>query len=162
MRAPGGMVSDGCAHGPALCECPSVYNEHPRCQSTPCFETGDGPSWSRLLTFARRSSILPSVMAEKRTFVVRDTVAVISHGSGHSLVLTSHSKLRLEQRQISDEDIFSTFRNPDHVYENKDYSNVHDYVRSFKTFTLRIGIKDDEAPFVLVTAFTLGNSGKRR
>jgi hypothetical protein len=113
------------------------------------------------LTFEDRCSSFETAMTQKRTFVVRDTVGTISHGPGHILVLTSHSKLRLEQRQLTDEDIFTTFRNPDHVYENKDYSNVHDYVRAFETYTLRIGIKDNEAPFVLVTAFTLGHTGKR-
>ena len=84
-------------------------------------------------------------------FLVIDVVGTVNIGS--CLYLTTHSKQRVEDRNIPDPDIISTFLFPDQKSQNRDYSNAHDYEKSIQGRKLKLCIKDDEAPFILITAF---------
>jgi hypothetical protein len=91
----------------------------------------------------------------KKTFKVKykELVQSIQLNNGKILYMNNHSKNRVDSRQISSDHIIETFTNPDTTFPNKDYGNVKNYQKEFDGKTLKIGVKNDEEPFVLVTAF---------
>ena len=89
----------------------------------------------------------------RKTFIATDLTGKVRSGTGVVVWFCSHSKERVELRRISDEEIMDAFESPDRIEDNRDYTNVHDYVKVVQNGTLRIGVRDEMEPFVLVTAF---------
>jgi hypothetical protein len=92
----------------------------------------------------------------KRVFVppVKLSEYIVIDG-GKRLYLTEHSKGRINARKISGEDIKNTFQTPDIVVPHIDYSNARNYMKRINENNdrLKIGVKDDAEPFIIITAF---------
>lgn len=89
----------------------------------------------------------------KRTFIVNNLQEAIDLDGKRKLHLTGHSKMRIDARNIPLEYIIETFRNPDVIMPNVDYENAHNYVKNFGDKKVKIGVKDEDEPFVVITAF---------
>jgi hypothetical protein len=89
----------------------------------------------------------------KRAFVPHRLIDHIAMEDGRKLYLTQHSKDRLTTRNISRVYIEKTFRFPDIVMPNRDYENARNYTKTIDNNRIKIGVKDDEEPLVLITAF---------
>lgn len=67
----------------------------------------------------------------------------------------SHCDDQLIHRTIDMKDVIETFVNPDIVIPNAMYSNARNYIKKIGNRHLKIGVKDDEEPYVVITAFYL-------
>lgn len=89
-----------------------------------------------------------------RKFDRSDIVGTIRNAvTGQSIWLTSHSKMRIDERGIDDDLIFETVNHPDSIEPHPDYSNASNRTKRFPAGVVRIGIVDDSEPFILITAF---------
>lgn len=89
----------------------------------------------------------------KKIFKSDELIDYITLEDGRKLYLTKHSQYRLKTRKISDIYIKETFTNPDIIIPNKDFDNAKNYIKTIEGKRIKIGIKDDIEPFVLITAF---------
>jgi len=89
----------------------------------------------------------------KKSFKPKNLVDCITLNDGRKLYLTEHSQSRIKERKVLEQDIKDTFSNPDIMMPNKDYDNARNYVKTINNKKIKIGIKDDAEPFVLITAF---------
>ncbi|CAN2041155.1 DUF4258 domain-containing protein [Candidatus Magnetomoraceae bacterium gMMP-15] len=89
----------------------------------------------------------------KQIFVPKNLINFITLEDKRKLYLTEHSQRRIKERKISEKDIKETFSNPEFTMPNRDYDNARNYVKTIDNKKLKIGIKDDTEPFVLITAF---------
>ncbi len=92
-------------------------------------------------------------MTAKSKFLPTELVDYIELDNGKKLHLNEHSRKRIITRKIPENYIIETFVNSDCTYPNKDYKNARNYVKQFNGKRLKIGVKDDEEPYVLITAF---------
>jgi hypothetical protein len=89
----------------------------------------------------------------KKVFIPNDLVGFIQLRNGKKLYITSHSQNRLKNRKIEEKYIDETFCNPDVIMPNKDFENARNYEKTIDSKRIKIGVKDDAEPFVLITAF---------
>lgn len=92
----------------------------------------------------------------KKTFITPKNIIAeesILLDDGRIIYLTHHAKQRLEQRNIPRDYIKQTFTNPDIIMPNKDFENAKNYEKNINGIVLKIGIKCEDEPLVLITAF---------
>ncbi|OQX25948.1 MAG: hypothetical protein BWK80_12935 [Desulfobacteraceae bacterium IS3] len=91
----------------------------------------------------------------KRAFIVGgdDLINFITFDDGRKLYVIEHSQQNIIKRKISEKDIKETFCSPDFIVPNKDFDNAKNYIKTINNRKLKIGIKDDGEPLVLITAF---------
>lgn len=92
-------------------------------------------------------------MTNKKIFIPVGLTNYIELPNGRKLYMTQHSERRLRERNISEAQIIEAFTNPDVVMPNADYINAKNYIKTFKNKMLKIGIKDEGEPLILITAF---------
>jgi hypothetical protein len=93
-------------------------------------------------------------MSKSSFIIIEDNLKTeIDIGDGRKLFLTKHAERRIRQREISIAHIKETFCNPDITMPNSDWENARNYFKSFEDQKLKLGIKDKDEPFVLITAF---------
>ncbi len=92
-------------------------------------------------------------MIQKKIFIPYDLTSTYEFDNEKILHTCSHADLKIRKRKISIAEIIETFRNPDQRYPNKRFSNANNYVKRFGERQLKIGVKDDEEPYVVITVF---------
>lgn len=95
----------------------------------------------------------------KKTFIAiaDDLKEAIEIDDKTKLYIHKHALGRIQSRRISIASIKDTFRNPDIIIPNKDFENAQNYVKSFGNNKLKIGVKDQDEPLVLITVFFQGS-----
>jgi len=90
----------------------------------------------------------------KKIFITKDLKEpAIEIDEGRKLYLTAYSEMRIQSRGIPIDYIIKTFSHPDIIMPNTNYDNAKNYVRFFGDDKVKIGVKDQDEPFVLITAF---------
>lgn len=89
----------------------------------------------------------------KKIFIANELTKAVEIGDGRKLYLTAYSEMRIQSREIPIDYIIKTFNHPDIIMPHVDYENARNYVKHFESNKVKIGVKDQDEPFVLITAF---------
>jgi len=89
----------------------------------------------------------------KKIFIAKELTKAVEIGDGRKLYFTAYSEMRIQSREIPIDYIIKTFNHPDIIMPHVEYENARNYVKHFNGNKVKIGVKDQDEPFVLITAF---------
>lgn len=89
----------------------------------------------------------------KSEFKVKKISGSIRIKDGLELHTTAYFDKKIKKRQIKINDIKETYINFDSKYPSKNKSNVTIYQKLIGNNLYKIVVKDDKAPYILITAY---------